>query len=1050
MSQINAVANPIINSPYEEPKQHWHIEEGKQPRKENGRRPASYFLRVPEGAARGRRTADQAQMFDEDLKGNEYLLDLANLLRQRVQEWRNREYQGATKVTRELIDLWRASDHAQPLFYAQLEAAETAIFLVEGPPDLLQGVSVPTDEPGPAAKEAGYKTFQRYALKMATGSGKTTVMGMLAAWSILNKVNDPQNAAYSDTVLIVCPNVTIRDRLQELNPEGDELSLYRTRDLVPVHRMTELRRGEVFVTNWHNLDRRELRDANGQSARVVKRGQPIEKIRSIKVTAAVTADQIRHQATVGAFEIIGVESKRDGSPKAFTVKETQYLESDAAFIKRVLGGRKGRGSAILVMNDEAHHAYRRGVVVDEDLSGDDESAEATAKEATVWIEGLDRINKALGGRGSGIRLCIDLSATPFYIQGSGNEVGKPFPWVISDFSLLEAIEAGLVKIPQLPTEDGSGEEVPRYFNVWRWVQRQAQNDGLIGPVTVAEVMRYATAPIVTLAASWRETLAKWKERFAEGNRRSDVPPVFIIVCRDTTIAKAMYAWLAEGDAQHGAGVPEFRNAPGREMTIRIDSKVGEDIAAGGTTDEGRRLRFVLETIGKTEWPGRKVPEEYAALVEKRNRKALEDEDSGLVAINPDVPPGRDVRCIISVSMLSEGWDATTVTHVVGLRPFGSQLLCEQVVGRALRRTSYVVDPDTGLFTEETAQIFGVPFELIPFKVEGGKPQPPSPPANHVYADPDKAEFEIEFPVVEGYQDPGIVRVKVDWERVGELVLDPDEVPDDVLLRGLTAQDGRLIAFGPGSAVRVNLEAWRQGVRTQQVAFELAKVLTQKWRESRGDSIPAHRLFPQMLDAAVRFIDEHTAPVKTRTKQDLAINPYFSKAAAMLVNAMEAVDDGGASKERAVLAPGAAATRSTRVVNFHTGKDLHEAKRCHLNAAVFDLGWERQAGVLLDDHPAVAKWVKNDRLGLVIPYRKDGVSRKYFPDFIVVLTGGDHLIVEIKGQVGDALIKKAAAERWCRAITNDGRFGRWSYHLCFGADELRVVLDGVAELGAVPA
>src|SRR5262249_46376737 len=152
---------------------------------------------------------------------------------------------------------------------------------------------------------------------------------------------------------------------------------------------------------------------------------------------------------------------------------------------------KGRSSAILVLNDEAHHAYRRGIIDEMDQYAlDDETAEANAREATIWIEGLDRINKALGARGNGIRSCVDLSATPFYIQGSGNEVGRPFPWVVSDFSLLEAIEAGLVKVPQLPTEDGSGEEVPRYFNVWRWVQKQAQDDGHIGPVTVTEVMRY--------------------------------------------------------------------------------------------------------------------------------------------------------------------------------------------------------------------------------------------------------------------------------------------------------------------------------------------------------------------------------------------------------------------------------------------------------------------------------------------------------------------------------------------------------------------------------
>jgi type III restriction enzyme len=1024
MAQINAVENPIINSPYGEPQHHWHIEEGKSPEKREGRRPASYFLRVPERAARGRTAQKQGSLLEEEAKGEEYLLDLANLLRQRVAEWRKRDYQGATKVTRELLDLWRASDRAQPLFYAQVEAAETVIFLTEGPADLKQGLAVQMDEPGPAAKEAGYKAFQRYALKMATGSGKTTVMGMLAAWSILNKVTDPQAAEYSDTVLILCPNITIRDRLQELKPEKGELSLYRTRELVPVHRMTDLARGEVFVTNWHNLERRELGDVNGQSARVVKRGTPVETVRTIKVSATSTPEEIQHQATIGAFQILSVERKRNGEPKAYTVKETRYFESDAAFLKRILGGRKGRTSAIFAMNDEAHHAYRRGIVSEEDeYALDEETAEADAREATIWIEGLDRINKALGGRGNGIRLCIDLSATPFYIQGSGNEVGKPFPWVVSDFSLLEAIEAGLVKVPQLPISEDNDGDTPPYFNVWRWVQKRAQSDGVIGPVTVTEVMRYATAPIVTLAESWRETWATWRKHFEEGNRKHDVPPVFIIVCRDTTIAKALYAWLA-----------------GQEVTVRIDSKVGEDIAAGGSQDETRRLRFVLETIGKTEWPGRKIPEEYEALVEKNNRKALEDEESGLTAISAEVPPGRNVRCIISVSMLSEGWDATTVTHVVGLRPFGSQLLCEQVVGRALRRTSYAVDTETKLFREETAQIFGVPFELIPFKVEGGKPQPPTPPANHVYAEPDKSEYEIEFPVVEGYQDPGVVQVKVNWDRVGDLLIDQSQVPTDVLLKGLVVQDGRLVPYGPGVPVRVTLEELRKGIRLQRVAFELARVLTSKWREDRGDVVPVHRLFPQMLDAALRFIETRVDAANDQQKQEVAINPYFGKAVAMLMNAMEVVDLGGASQEKPVIAPGAAGVRSTRLVNFHTGKPLHDAEKCHLNAAVFDFDWERQAGELLDTHDAVEAWVKNDRLGLVVPYRKEGTARKYLPDFVVRLTNGEMLLVEIKGQEGDAKLKAAAAERWCKAVTNDSRFGKWSYHLCFGKKALQEVLE----------
>ncbi|KFN49308.1 BPTD_3080 family restriction endonuclease [Arenimonas composti] len=1041
MSRINTVANPIINSPYAAPAHHWHIAEGKPPEKRSGRRLASYFLRVPESAARGRRAEGVRDFFEEDLKGQEYLLDLANLLRQRVQEWRDRGYAGATRVTRELIDTWRHPDRVHPLFFAQLEAVETAIFLVEGPADLRQGVHVPMDEPGEDSRSQGYRAFQRYALKMATGSGKTTVMGMLAAWSILNKVADPQAAAYSDTVLIICPNITIRDRLQELKPERDDLSLYRTRELVPVHLMPDLRRGEVFITNWHNLERRELTDVNGQSAKVVKRGVPVESDRVIKPGPKLSVADIEQQATVGKFTILRIDRDRQERPRAYTVRETRYFESDAAFLRRILGGRKGRSSAVLVMNDEAHHAYRRGAAPA--TGDDDEESKANAREATVWIEGLDRINKALGGRSNGIRLCVDLSATPFYIQGSGNEVGKPFPWIVSDFSLLEAIEAGLVKVPQLPTDESGGTEVPPYFNIWRWVEQKARGEGLIGPVTVTEVMRWAAQPIMTLAQNWRETEAIWNQRFKDGNRRHDVPPVFIIVCKDTTIAKAMHAWLADGDPQYGAGVPEFRNRPGREYTVRIDSKVGEDIAAGGSEDETRRLRFVLETVGRVEWPGGHVPDEYAALIEKVNRK-LEEEDRSAERIDPMVPPGRRIRCIISVSMLSEGWDATTVTHVVGLRPFGSQLLCEQVVGRALRRTSYTVDQETKLFTEETAQIFGVPFELIPFKVEGGKPAPPTPPANHVYADSAKSEYEIEFPVVDGYQDPGIFKVGVDWNHVGELVMDPEQVPDATLLMGLTTADGRLLAFGPGSPVLVSLEAWRANVRPQQVAFELASALVHRWMEDRGPAIPAHRLFPQMLAVSQRFMEEHVTPVGSRKLQDLAINPYFGKALTMLTHAMDIVDESGQSKERAIIPSGAAGIRSTAHINFYTGKELHEATKSHTNASVFDSEWEREAALLLDAHEGVEAWVKNVRLGLSIPYRDNqGGARRYIPDFIVRLVDGRLLIIEIKGQLGEAHLKKAAAERWCRGVNNDGRFGTWSYHLCLHRTAIGKLLEDLS-------
>ena len=1033
MSQINAVEAPIINSPYDEPQHHWHIEAGKQPDKRLGRRPASYFFRVPDRAARGRKGKKQATLFEDTSKGQEYLFDLANLIRQRLKEWRARDYSGVTKTTRELLDLWRSPDRAQRLFFAQLEAVEAVLFLVEGPDDLKQGVRVPTDEPGDDAKSEGYKAFIRYSLKMATGSGKTTVMGMLAAWSILNKVANPQAPEYSDTVLIVCPNVTIRDRLRELDPNLDELSLYRTRQLVPLHRMLELRRGEVFITNWHNLERRELTDVNGTSAKVVKRGVPVDKVRIVKLGGKdnITEADIRHQVLTGAFGVLRELRDAKGHLTGFEVKETRYYESDAAFLRRVLGSRKGRSSAILVMNDEAHHAYRRGKLDAEDTYViDEETAEADAREATIWIEGLDRINKVLGGRSNGVRLCVDLSATPFYIQGSGNEVGKPFPWVVSDFSLLEAIEAGLVKIPQLPTQDIGGTATPAYFNIWRWVQEVAEKDGASSKLTPDIVMRYATQPITQLADEWRKTAADWDTQYQAGYRKSNVPPVFIIVCRDTALAKELYEWLANGKSDFGAAPEQFRNTPGQEWTVRVDSKVSEEIAeGGGRNDEARRLRFVLETIGKTAWPGGKVPEEYAALVDKHNRKVLEDEENGLVTIDASVPPGRDVRCIISVAMLSEGWDATTVTHVVGLRPFGSQLLCEQVVGRALRRTSYAVDEATGFFREETAKVFGVPFELIPFKVEGGAQQAPTPPANQIYAVPSKADYEITFPVVEGYTDPGVTRLSVNWATVPTLALDPLEVPDTTLVKGLTTVDGSLAAYGPGAANVVNLDDWRKRVRVQQVAFTLAKMLTEQWQRDRGDTIPAHRLFPTLLAYAQQFLVSKLDCKGNRAPQDVALNPYFQRASGMLYEAIEGVDESGKIHERPVIASGPAGTRSTRFVEFYTGREPWPVHKCHLNAMVADTKqWEQSAAYCLDTHAAVSRWVKNDHLGLVVPYRKDGVRHRYLPDFIVVLTDGRKLIVEVKGELGDAEIKAAAAQRWCIAVNNDGRFGNWGYLL----------------------
>jgi type III restriction enzyme len=803
----------------------------------------------------------------------------------------------------------------------------------------------------------------------------------------------------------VCPNVTIRERLQELDPALGDLSLYRTRQLVPPHRMEELRRGEVMIANWHRLAKKETNTVNGDSAKVVKTGEAVEVVKNAGKTNETT--------------------------------EIRYFESDAAWFKRIrqeLGSGKGRSPHWLIFNDEAHHAYRRGDVAGEEQSLDEDKdlAKKNAREATIWIEGLDRINRQAGGsRKRGINFCIDLSATPFYIQGSGNEVGKPFPWIVSDFGLLDAIESGLVKIPQLPSRDVSGAQEAAYFNVWRWVQSQAEEAGFGAQLTPELVMRYAGAPINLLANEWHERFQEW-ERSAKQQQRHPVPPVFIVVCRDTAVAKEVYEWLANGNDAHGISPPWFKNQPGQEVTVRIDSKVVEDIEEGGSKDETRRLRFILDTVGKAEWRGGKVPEEWSELVRKHNEKAAsEDNDGSLQWIDERIPPGRDIRCIVSVAMLAEGWDANTVTHIVGLRPFGSQLLCEQVVGRALRRKSYALNEETQMFAEETAKVFGVPFELIPFKVSPTGPTPPVREPSHIYSVPEKAQFEITFPVVTGYHQAGQFEVVVDWSQVAKVTLDPMRIPQTVELTPLTTPEGALAGYGPGEKPVLSLKEWRTRFRDQQVAFRLAREICRRWLEDNGaEAVPVQVLFPRVAFAAKRFLAEKLDRKGGSHPCDVLLVGDYMQAA--INSLLDAIKRGAKSEsaEVAVIPQGAAGRGSTLFVDFHTTKPIAPVTKCHLNAMVADTKkWEQSAAFLLDAHPGVVKWVKNERLGLFIPYRDKGGSARYVPDFIAVTDSGLNLIIEIKGEMKDkADVKAKAAERWVSAVNRLGEHGTWRYLL----------------------
>ncbi|MBI3028452.1 MAG: DEAD/DEAH box helicase family protein [Candidatus Rokubacteria bacterium] len=975
MSEFNEVPQPIICDAYAEPAHHWVIERGRPPEKAPRRREACYYYRPP-GRSTGATRADDI--------GTRIPLELANEIRRRVKAWRQAAYPGATAVTLELLTYWNREDRERKLFFCQREAAETIIFLTEARADLRQGIAIPQDEPG---------QFGRYACKMATGSGKTAVMGMLAAWSILNKLADRTDRRFSAVVLVLCPNVTIRERLQELDPHRGEASLYRTRDVVPPHLMSDLRKGHVLIQNWHVLAQQEMNQVGGVGARVVKRGE----------------------------------------------------ESDTALVGRVLGKEVGGKGNILVLNDEAHHAYRiRRLDDTSEVEEDDELAEADEREATVWIEGLDKIHRIRG-----INLCVDLSATPFYLHRAGADPGRPFPWIVSDFGLIDAIESGLVKIPQLPVQDTTGREIPAYFNVWKWIVEEkltaGERGGRRGQIKPEAVLRWAQHPIAQLAGLWREEFLRWRRETAEG-KRPPVPPVFIIVCRDTKLARVVYEWIT-GEA---AGVPppleEFLNRDGKEYTVRVDSKVVEEISSGvPKSDESRRLRFVLDTIGKTAWPGARPPEEYLELCEKVNRKASEE---GGRRIDPAIPPGRDVRCIVSVAMLTEGWDATTVTHIVGLRPFESQLLCEQVIGRGLRRSQY-----HDLSVEEVAKVYGVPFELIPLKATpGGAPAAP-PKVHHVHAvSPDRDYLEIRFPRVEGYTVKITGRVRVAWERVPALPLDPLVIPDEVRVIGLATELGsRLSLLGPGRADDVTLDAWRRTKRIQELEFELASALTKRYAKGPACEVPTHVLFPQMLGIVRQFLREKVNPGGRTDRKDVFLDPYFSWTLHTLAEGIVPDEAGSHEIPRYEAHRGAG---STGDVDFWTSKPVRESQRSHLNYVVMDTErWEQSAAFYLDTDPHVVAFVKNFNLGFAIPYAHAGEGREYLPDFLARLRKESKevgtLILETKGYDPLTSVKEAGARRWVAAVNAEGSYGRWSYRLVKAPtdvpDAIRSAADELARL-----
>jgi type III restriction enzyme len=650
----------------------------------------------------------------------------------------------------------------------------------------------------------------------------------------------------------------------------------------------------------------------------------------------------------------------------------------------------------------------------------------------VWVDGLDRIQRLRG-----INFCVDLSATPYFLGRVGQETNRTFPWVVSDFGLTDAIESGLTKIPQLVVRDTSGNPVPSYFNIWRWILRQmtsSERGGRRANPKPEAVLKYAYTPIVMLAELWQEMREEWLRERPDDIR----PPVFIIVCKNVRIADVIFKWLGENDAPAGipsARIAGFLNTDERKNTIRVDSKVVAETDTGeAKSDEHAWMRLTLDTIGKTDWPrdrqGRSIyPGGFEDLAAKLGR--------------PLHPPGRDIRCIVSVGMLTEGWDCNTVTHIIGLRPFMSQLLCEQVVGRGLRRSSYEVGED-GRLTEELAKVFGVPFEIIPFKQskDGARP---TVKRQHIHALPEKVRFEITYPRVDGYRQAIRNRITIEWDAAPTLTIDPMKIPPEVeVIAGVPSNQGRPSLSGPGRLERIDLNPYRAGRRFQELVFDMAAELTREYVSRRDCEAPAHVLFGQIRHIVERYLREKVRPLPPAETIDVFCSPYYGWVIEHLRDSIKP----DRSQGEAPIVPIYEARRgpgSTAEVDFRTSREVREVVKSHINFVADTKTWEESAAYLIDTNESVDAFVKNAGLGFAIPYFYNGEAHDYVPDFIVRLKTEPplHLIIEVKGYDERGEVKAQAARKWVEAINADRTYGRWAYALAKRPSEVKqLIADAV--------
>ncbi|HEV3025626.1 MAG TPA: DEAD/DEAH box helicase family protein, partial [Pirellulales bacterium] len=983
-----AIENPILNSPFEEPRRHFRFDEnGITDQIVAERRASSYFIPI---AQPRKKPKDHQQTFEGWTEDRIEENKTVNAIRPRVTAWRQGGYPGVTRTTARLLEHWTAPQRERRLFFCQIEALETIIYIAEVARKF-----------GDAWIENDLRRFNaaanpellRLALKMATGSGKTVVMAMLIAWHTLNKLANSQDARFSDAFLIVTPGITIRDRPRVLLP-GDPQNYYRLLDVVPEDLREELGKARIVITNFHAFQRRE-------------------KTQAARLTKALLAS-------------------RDDSAGS----DSPFTESNGEMVRRACRG-LGNKKNIIVINDEAHHCYRRAAAEEgkeEKLTGDErKEAQKRNEEARIWVSGVEAVKRKLG-----VKAVYDLSATPFFLRGSGYGEGTLFPWVVSDFSLIDAIESGIVKVPRVPVADDSMRgDLPTYRDLWLRIRDDLPKKGR-GTAAVSGEPRLP-AVLEGALQSLYDNYAKSFQRWAanEAARAAGLtPPVFIVVCSNTNVSKLVFDYIAGWEKQLPGGatvaVPGklhlFSNVEGEQFTARPNTILVDS----QQLESGEAMSADFKQIAAREIDEFKA--DYRRRFPGRDADDLTDEDllrEVMNTVGKEGKLGERVRCVVSVSMLTEGWDANTVTHILGVRAFGTQLLCEQVVGRGLRRMSYSatrrqLDTPSGTvefeaFPVEYAEVYGVPFSFIAASGSADDAQRERP--THVRALEDRAACEITFPRIDGYRyELPAERLEASFDERSRLVLSTVNVPTRV-------ENAPIV----GETTIHSLDELKLR-REQEVAFLIAKLVLERYFRDDEQNVKPW-LFPDLLAITGRWLRECVALKDNTFKQLLLLIENAHDAADRIYKAVVAADPG--PKRLLPIAKPYDTVGSTRYVSFDTIRATYstDAAKCHVSHVVGDTeSWEQKMAQALEEMEEVLAYVKNQGLGFMIPYSLAGQQRNYMPDFIVLIDDGRgpddplNVVLEVSGQRDKEKEAKVTTARtlWVPAVNNAGAWGRWAF------------------------